>query len=48
MKTAEEREEEINLAAVMAENFISASRDTLIMTSRELITGKSKSLKLLV
>ncbi|XP_038687228.1 uncharacterized protein LOC119986656 [Tripterygium wilfordii] len=41
MKSVEEREDEINKAAEMAEVFIGANKDTLIMTSRELITGKT-------
>ncbi|KAJ6760033.1 ALDOLASE-RELATED, partial [Salix purpurea] len=40
MKSLEEREEEINTVAEMANLFLGASKDTLIMTSRELITGK--------
>lgn len=40
MKSFEEREEEINRAAEMADVFLRASKDTLIMTSRKLITGK--------
>ncbi|CAM8976158.1 unnamed protein product [Rhodiola kirilowii] len=43
IKTAEEREEEIVRAAGRADSFIRASKDTLIMTSRELITGKTPS-----
>ncbi|CAL1393091.1 unnamed protein product [Linum trigynum] len=43
LKSAEEREEEINRAAEMANHFLGASKDTLIMTSRELITGKTPS-----
>ena len=43
MKSIEEREEEIIRAAERADIFIRACKDTLIMTSRELITGKSKS-----
>ncbi|RVW52705.1 D-tagatose-1,6-bisphosphate aldolase subunit GatY [Vitis vinifera] len=43
MKSSEEREEEISRAAEMADVFLRASKDTLIMTSRELITGKSPS-----
>ncbi|KAJ6677129.1 ALDOLASE-RELATED [Salix viminalis] len=41
MKSLEEREEEINRVAEMANLFLGASKDTLIMTSRELITGKT-------
>lgn len=43
MKSQEEREEEINRAAEMADVFLRACKDTLIMTSRELITGKTPS-----
>uniref|UniRef100_A0A7N0V1W7 Ketose-bisphosphate aldolase class-II family protein n=1 Tax=Kalanchoe fedtschenkoi TaxID=63787 RepID=A0A7N0V1W7_KALFE len=42
-KTEEEREEEINGAAEVADNFIRAGKETLLMTSRELITGKTPS-----
>lgn len=41
MKSSEKREEEIKRAAEMADIFLHASKDTLIMSSRELITGKS-------
>lgn len=41
MRSAEEREEEISTAAEMADIFLAAQKDTLIVTSRELITGKS-------
>lgn len=40
MKSSEEREEEINRTAEMASVFLAARKDTLIMSSRELITGK--------
>ncbi|XP_011035592.1 PREDICTED: uncharacterized protein LOC105133340 isoform X1 [Populus euphratica] len=43
MKSFEEREEEINRVAEMANLFLGACKDTLIMTSRELITGKTAS-----
>ncbi|XP_021614758.1 uncharacterized protein LOC110616633 isoform X3 [Manihot esculenta] len=43
MKSQEEREEEISRASEMADFFLGARKDTLIMTSRELITGKSPS-----
>nr|XP_011464487.1 PREDICTED: uncharacterized protein LOC101292421 [Fragaria vesca subsp. vesca] len=43
MRSAEEREEEISTAAEMADIFLAAQNDTLIVTSRELITGKSPS-----
>jgi phosphoribosylformylglycinamidine (FGAM) synthase-like amidotransferase family enzyme len=42
MKSLEEREEEINRVAEMANLLLGACKDTLIMTSRELITGKSQ------
>lgn len=44
MKSLEEREEEISRAAEIADVFLGACKDTLIMTSRELITGKSESI----
>ncbi|KAK9925739.1 hypothetical protein M0R45_023006 [Rubus argutus] len=43
MRSAEEREEEISTAAEMADIFLAAQKDTLIVTSRELITGKTPS-----
>ncbi|CAN1235969.1 L-threonate dehydrogenase [Linum grandiflorum] len=43
LKSLDEREEEINRAAEMANHFIVASKDTLIITSRELIAGKTPS-----
>ncbi|KAJ6868406.1 hypothetical protein NC651_033467 [Populus alba x Populus x berolinensis] len=43
MKSLEERKEEINRVAEMANLFIGACKDTVIMTSRELITGKTAS-----
>ncbi|EOY21356.1 Ketose-bisphosphate aldolase class-II family protein isoform 5 [Theobroma cacao] len=43
MKSLEEREEEINRTAEMASVFLAAHKDTLIMSSRELITGKTAS-----
>ncbi|KDP25980.1 hypothetical protein JCGZ_22710 [Jatropha curcas] len=43
MKSLEERDEEINRAAELADIFLGVCKDTLIMTSRELITGKSPS-----
>ncbi|XP_057459421.1 uncharacterized protein LOC130750039 isoform X2 [Actinidia eriantha] len=43
MKSIEKREEEISRAAERADVFIRACKDTLIMTSRELITGKTPS-----
>uniref|UniRef100_A0A2P2JJM3 Uncharacterized protein LOC100779987 isoform X2 n=1 Tax=Rhizophora mucronata TaxID=61149 RepID=A0A2P2JJM3_RHIMU len=41
MKSLEDRDEEINVAAEMADCYLGAGKDTLIMTSRELITGKT-------
>ncbi|XP_047315983.1 uncharacterized protein LOC124919708 [Impatiens glandulifera] len=43
MKSSEEREEEIRKTAEIADIFLGACKDTLIMTSRELITGKTPS-----
>lgn len=43
MKSLEEREEEINRVAEMANLLLGACKDMLIMTSRELITGKTAS-----
>ncbi|RAL50106.1 hypothetical protein DM860_007780 [Cuscuta australis] len=43
MKTSEEREEEINQTAEMADIFLKNRKDTLIMTSRGLVTGKTAS-----
>ncbi|KAF2298445.1 hypothetical protein GH714_023598 [Hevea brasiliensis] len=43
MKSLEQREEEISRAAEMADLFLGTCKDTLIMTSRELITGKLSS-----
>lgn len=43
MKSLEEREQEINRAAEMANLYLGACKDTLIMTSRKLVTGKSQS-----
>ncbi|OVA01688.1 Ketose-bisphosphate aldolase [Macleaya cordata] len=43
MRSLEEREQEISQAAEMADVFLRARKDTLIMTSRELITGSSPS-----
>ncbi|KAG5536078.1 hypothetical protein RHGRI_023758 [Rhododendron griersonianum] len=41
MKSVEERDEEINRTAEMADIFLGACKDTLIMTSRKVVTGKS-------
>lgn len=43
MKSLAEREEEINRAAGMASLFLRARKDTLMVTSRELIKGKTPS-----
>lgn len=43
MESLEEREEEINRAAKIANASIKAQKDTLLVTSRKLITGKSPS-----
>lgn len=43
MRSVEEREEEISRTAAMADCFLRAHKDTLILTSRELITGKTPS-----
>ncbi|KAJ6793144.1 Uncharacterized protein M6B38_111235 [Iris pallida] len=43
MKSLEEREEEIDNAAEIANVSLSARKDTLLVTSRQLITGKSPS-----
>lgn len=43
MKSLEEREEAITQAAEMADVFLKSGKDTLIMTSRQLITGKGDS-----
>nr|XP_043629292.1 uncharacterized protein LOC122600609 [Erigeron canadensis] len=43
MKSAEEREQEISRAAEMADIYLRTCNDTLVMSSRELITGKTPS-----
>ncbi|GMH14095.1 hypothetical protein Nepgr_015936 [Nepenthes gracilis] len=43
MKSSEEREEEIRQSAEIADIFLKGRMDTLIMTSRMLITGKTPS-----
>lgn len=43
MKSAEEREEEISYAAELADVYLRTGKDTLVMSSRELITGKTPS-----
>nr|XP_048329007.1 uncharacterized protein LOC107418532 isoform X2 [Ziziphus jujuba var. spinosa] len=43
MGSIEERVSEISRAAEMADVFLRARRDTIIMTSRELVTGKTPS-----
>lgn len=47
MKLAEEREEEIQRTVEMADAYLSAQKDTLVMTSRLLITGKGGSSSLI-
>lgn len=41
MKSSEDREQQINQAAELADTFLNARADTVIMTSRELISGKT-------
>ncbi|ONK66190.1 uncharacterized protein A4U43_C06F5120 [Asparagus officinalis] len=43
MKSLEEREEEINCSAEIVNASIGAHKDTLLVTSRQLVTGKSAS-----
>ncbi|XP_042503189.1 uncharacterized protein LOC122080300 [Macadamia integrifolia] len=43
IRSLEEREQEIDRAAEMADVLLRGRKDTLVMTSRELITGKSAS-----
>ncbi|XP_031281953.1 uncharacterized protein LOC116140467 [Pistacia vera] len=43
MKSLEEREEEINRTVEMVDVLLRCRKDTLVMTSRELITGKTSS-----
>ncbi|KAL1214325.1 putative 3-hydroxyisobutyrate dehydrogenase [Cardamine amara subsp. amara] len=43
LKSSEVRDAEINRAVEMADAFLRAGRETLIMSSRELITGKTSS-----
>ncbi|XP_010459440.1 PREDICTED: uncharacterized protein LOC104740519 [Camelina sativa] len=43
LKSSEVRDEEIRRAIQMADAFLRAGRETLIMSSRELITGKTSS-----
>lgn len=43
MSSTEDREEEINKTAELADVYLKAQKDTLIMTSRNLITGKTAS-----
>jgi hypothetical protein len=40
--SAKERETEITQAARVADLFLAAGKDTLVMTSRQLLTGDSK------
>lgn len=41
LKSSEVRDAEISRAVGMADTFLRAGRETLIMSSRELLTGKS-------
>ncbi|KAK4436891.1 L-threonate dehydrogenase [Sesamum alatum] len=43
LKSVEEREEEINHTAEVADVYIKSGKDTLVMTSRQLIVGKTAS-----
>ncbi|XP_071714793.1 uncharacterized protein [Rutidosis leptorrhynchoides] len=43
MMSAEEREKEISHAAELADVYLKTGKDTLVMSSRELITGKTPS-----
>ncbi|KAL0342348.1 UNVERIFIED_CONTAM: D-tagatose-1,6-bisphosphate aldolase subunit GatY [Sesamum calycinum] len=43
LKSVEEREEEINHTAEVADVYIKSGKDTLIMTSRQLVVGKTAS-----
>ncbi|KAK4752559.1 hypothetical protein SAY87_021357 [Trapa incisa] len=43
MKSLEEREEEIQRTVEMVDAYLSSQKDTLVMTSRQLITGKDAS-----
>ncbi|XP_025668643.2 uncharacterized protein [Arachis hypogaea] len=47
MRPVEEREEEVSRAAEIADAYLKAHKDTLIMTSQNLITGKSLSFSIL-
>lgn len=44
MKSIEEREQEINQAADIADVYLRSGKDTLVMTSRQLVVGKSESM----
>ena len=41
--SVEEREQEINKVADMADIYLKSGKDTLILTSRQLLVGKSES-----
>ncbi|KAL2242941.1 UNVERIFIED_CONTAM: L-threonate dehydrogenase [Sesamum indicum] len=43
LKSVEEREEEINHTAEVADVYIKSGKDTLVMTSRQLVVGKTAS-----
>ncbi|KAI3454942.1 hypothetical protein Pfo_011605 [Paulownia fortunei] len=43
MKSIEEREEEINQTAEIADVYLRSGKDTLVMTSRQLVVGKTAS-----
>lgn len=47
-KSIEEREQEINLAADMADVYIKSGNDTLILTSRQLLVGKCESSSMVI
>lgn len=42
MKSIEEREEEINQTAEIADVYLRSGKDTLVVTSRQLVVGKSE------
>lgn len=42
-KSIEEREQEINQTADIADVYLRSGKDTLVMTSRQLVVGKSES-----
>lgn len=47
-KSIEEREQEINQAADMANVYLKSGKDTLVLTSRQLVVGKSESSSMIV